>query len=52
MTKEQIADALSEAFKERVAIHSGMAFKETGVSLPAREIWLYYAEAVLTATPA
>lgn len=45
--QERIADKLSEAFKTRVAAKSGMTFEETGVTLPAREIWLYYAAAVL-----
>lgn len=47
MTREdQIADVLSNAFKARIADRSGISFEETGVSLPPREIWIYYAKAI------
>lgn len=47
ITRDQIADALIEAFKARVAQTSEMTFEETKVTLPHRGIWLYYADAVL-----
>lgn len=41
----QIADAIKQRFKDRIAAKAGIPFDETGVTVPADDVWLDYANA-------
>jgi len=46
---EKVADALRNSFKETVAAGAERGFDQTGVLLPAQQVWERYARAAMDA---
>ena len=46
---DKVSAALAQSFKDAVAASAGMAFEETGVTLPQKAVWDRYARVAIKA---
>ena len=48
---DDIAEAIKQRFKDRIAAIAGVPFEETGVTMPGDDLWRDYAKAAADEIP-